>query len=206
VNVARTCTHHSSFHFEESVLSSIFDPIISELNNRVGGDGSGSMFRHSICDTALQTKALFFETTTLLTDEMNSQLNEWLKFSPNYDGRERKCIRALANHYETTLRRRSKDCKPLLLPHRDNVNDADATIVLGITPTCEYCGAMLYVSKERDGKVWYNKVGLSPSRKGVIGVDVSKGVGVILINNVEHYVSALQSGRRGSLVFHMTPK
>jgi hypothetical protein len=64
----------------------------------------------------------------------------------------------------------------------------------------------MYVSKERDDKIWYNKLGSSPGREGVIGVDVSKGVGVILINNVEHYVSALQSGRRGSLVFHMTPK
>ena len=90
-------------------------------------------------------------------------------------------------------------------PHRDNVNDADISFVLGITPTSDYCGAMLYVSKERDGKIWYNKVGSSPSRKGVIGVDVSKGVGVILLNNVEHYVSALQNGRRWSLVFHMSP-
>ena len=36
------------------------------------------------------------------------------KFSPNCDGRERKCIRVVANHYKTTLRRRSKDWKPLL--------------------------------------------------------------------------------------------
>jgi hypothetical protein len=76
------------------------------------------------------------------------------KFSPNCDGRERKCIRALANHYETTSQRRSTDCKPLMKPHRDNVNDADITFVLGITPTSDYCGAMLYVSKERDGKFW----------------------------------------------------
>jgi len=205
--VPRTCAHHCSFHFEESVLSSVFDPIVCELNKRVDGEGSGSMFRHSICDTPLHTTARFFETTSFLTDEMNSQLNDWLKLSPNYDGRERKCIRALANHYETTSRRRSTDCKPLMKPHRDNVNDADISFVLGITPTSDYCGAMLYVSKERDGKIWYNKVGSesSPSRKGVIGVDVSKGVGVILLNNVEHYVSALQNGRRGSLVFHMSP-
>ena len=70
------------------------------------------------------------------------------------------------NHYETTSRRRSKDCKPILRPHRDHVNDADVSIVLGITtPTCDYCGAMMYVSKERDGKIWYNKVGSSPSRR-----------------------------------------
>ena len=75
------------------------------------------------------------------------------------------------------------------------------SIVLGITtPTCDYCGAMMYISKERDDKIWYNKLGSSPGREGVISVDVNKRVRFILINNVEQYVSALQSGRRGSLV------
>jgi hypothetical protein len=164
------------------------------------------MFRHSIGGPTVQTKAVFFETTNLVSEAMLVQLNDWLKRSANYDGKERRCIRALANHYETKLERSSKECKPLLLPHRDNVNDADVSIVLGVTPQSEYRGALLYVSNERDGKVWFNIAGISPSRKSVGGIDLHKGVCAILKNNVEHYVSALQSGSRGSLVFHMTPK
>ena len=80
----------------------------------------------------LTMRTTFFETTTLLTESMNDQLNIWLKLSTKDDGKKRRCIRALANHYETSLQRPSKDCKPLLLPHRDNVNDADISIVVGI--------------------------------------------------------------------------
>ena len=43
-----------------------------------------------------------------------------------------------------------------------------------------------------------------PSRKGVARVDMHNGVCVILRNKVEHFVSALQSGKMGSLVFHMS--
>ena len=142
----------------------------------------------------------------MITRDMVSQMNEWLRRDPNFDGRERRCIRGLANVYETSLVRSSKDCTPLLEPHRDNVNDADVTLVIGITPTSEYRGAVLYVSNlAKEGKVWFEREG-TPSRKSVQSIDLSKGVCVILKNNVEHYVSALQSGKRGSLVFHMTPK
>ena len=202
--VARSCNHHTSFNFPLTLLS-IFDPILLELKKRIDGDG-GSMFQHSIGGNAFQTRTTFFETTTLLTESMNDQLNIWLKMSTKDDGKKRRCIRALANHYETSLQRPSKDCKPLLLPHRDYVNDADISIVVGITPRSQYRGALLYVSNERDGKVWYNKAGCSPSRKSVIGIDVCEGVCVILNNNVEHYVSALQNGKRGSMVFHMSPQ
>ena len=137
--VARSCNHHTSFNFPLTLLS-IFDPILLELKKRIDGDG-GSMFQHSIGGNAFQTRTTFFETTTLLTEAMNDQLNICLKLS-------------------------TKD----------------------------------------DGKVWYNKAGCSPSRKSVIGIDVCEGVCVILNNNVEHYVSALQNGKRGSMVFHMSPQ
>ena len=119
------------------------------------------------------------------------------------DHEERRCIRALANVYETSLTRSSKDCKPLLKVHRDNVNDADLTLVIGVTPTSHYRGSMLYVSTNaKDGRIWFNTDD-SPCRKSVQGIDLCKGVCVILKNNCEHYVSALQSGKRFSLVFHM---
>ena len=94
---------------------------------------------------------------------------------------------------------------PLLKPHRDDVNKADVSIVLGISERSEYRGALLYVSTNTKGKVWFEREGV-PSRKGVVSVDVHKGLCVILRDKVEHFVSALQSGKRMSLVFHMTKK
>ena len=173
---------------------------------RANGEGSGSLLRHHIAANVMSTTAQHFESTYLLRPDMVSKLNEWLSFCSHDDKRKRRCVRALANWYETTLHRSSKDCKPLLEPHRDNVNNADLTIVLGITPTSEYRGAALYVSKiAKHGKIWFEKEGI-PSRKSVESVDLCRGVCVILRNNAEHYVSTLQSGKRASLVFHMTPE
>ena len=145
----------------------IFAPIIDELEMRANGEGSGSLLRHHIAANVMSTTAQHFESTYLLRPDMVSKLNEWLSFCSHDDKRKRRCVRALANWYETTLHRSSKDCKPLLEPHRDNVNSADLTIVLGITPTSEYRGAALYVSKiAKHGKIWFEKEGI-PSRKSV---------------------------------------
>jgi hypothetical protein len=193
------------FQYPEEKLEA-FSPLLTELDKRVRGEGYTSMSKHHIGAQTFKTRAVFFEMTEMLTPSIITQLNEWLARLPCYDGVHRRCIRALANYYETSLQRSSKACEPLLEVHRDNVNDADLTIVLGVTDTSSYCGSMLYVSKiAKDGRVWFNKDG-SPSRKSVQGVDVCKGVCVVIKNNVEHYVSALQSGNRSSLVFHMKPE
>ena len=202
--VVKTGPHMVWFNVPFDQLD-VFSPLLSELENRVSGDGSNSLEKHHIGAQTVKTRADYFETTPLLIPSMTAQLNEWLTRVPLYDGRERRCVRALANYYHTSLVRSSKDCEPLLKVHRDNVNDADLSIVLGVTDTSSYRGSMLYVSKiSKDGRVWFNKDG-SPSRTSVDGIDVCKGVCVILMNNVEHYVSALQSGTRSSLVFHMKP-
>ena len=203
--VVKSGPHVAWFKFPDEVLST-FTTIISELHKRSNGDGAGSLFQHHIADRTAHTRAQFFECTSMISPEMISQMNQWLSRDPDYDGIERRCVRGLANFYGTTLVRSSKDCDPLLKPHRDNVNDADATLVIGITPTTEYRGAVLYVSNiAKEGKIWFEREGV-PSRKSVQSIDMCKGVCVILKNNAEHYVSALQSGKRGSLVFHMSPK
>ena len=61
---------------------------------------------------------------------------------------------------------------------------------------------LMYVIKEHDGKVWYIKLGSSPSKMGFIGVD---RVCVILENNIEHSVNILQNGKIGSIVFNNLP-
>ena len=161
---------------------------------------------HHIGEPRVKTKSHFFEATHLLSEAMQVALNDLILKAPQSDGIPRRCKRALANHYETELTTSSKDCKPLMKPHRDDVGSADVSVVLGITPKSEFRGALLYVSTEpKEGKIWYeNKSLCIPSRKKIVGVEMSKGVCVILKNKVEHYVSTLQRGKRGSLVFHMT--
>ena len=197
--------HMTWFNVPDHEMS-LFDPVVEELEKRSNGVGAASLLHHHIGEPTMNTRAQYFESTYMITTPMEIQLNHWLKRCPRSDYLERRCIRALANVYDTSLHRSSKDCKPLLKVHRDNVNDADLTLVVGITPTCEYRGSMLYVSNVvKDGRVWFNKEG-SPSRKSVQGIDMCKGVCVVLKNNPEHYVSTLQSGKRGSLVFHMKVK
>ena len=194
--------HHVSFLVDEETIA-IFEPILRELDMRLQGEGSGSMFPHSIANPSVNSKAVMFEATSLLSDRMQHQLNEWITSRDNSDGITRKCFRALANYYETTKPLSSKCSDPLMLPHRDDVGSADVSVVLGITPRNEYRGAMLYISTERSsGKLWTEHG--KPSRKKSDGIDVHRGVCVILKHKVEHYVSALQSGSWGSIVFHMT--
>ena len=161
------------------------------------------MQSHSISKHSVNSKALFYEATSLLNETMQAQLNEWIIRQPQSDGIARKCYRALVNFYETKIPLSSKSIDPLMLPHRDDVGSADLSVVVGITPRSEYRGALLYVSTERvSGKLWTEHG--KPSRKNSQGIDVSRGICVLLKNKVEHYVSALQSGSRGSLVFHMS--
>ena len=112
-------------------------------------------------------------------------------------------VSALANHYETSLQTSTQDFKPLLKPHRDDVGEADLSVVIGISPKSDFQGAMLYVSNVKDGWVWYDRKQV-PSRRSVVRVEVIEGTFIVLRNKVEHYVSCLQQGSRGSLVFHMT--
>ena len=205
VGVCTNLTHVTWFNFNEHLLN-VFDPILSELSKRISGKGSGSLLHHHIAERLTHTRALFFETTYLLTQEMQDQLNDFISMMPDWDRKPRKCIRSLANHYCTTVNRSSKDCTPLMDVHRDNINDADLSIVLGITDRSEFRGSLLYVSTVAStGKVHFNKTE-RPCRKSVVGIDVLKGVCVVLKNNVEHYVGTLQSGKRGSIVFHMSSK
>ena len=205
IGVSTNLKHVSWFNCVEDTLR-VFDPIMNELNSRITDSGNGSLFDHHISERAAHTRASYFETTTLLTDSMQEQLNIFLQVLPDSDGKERQCIRSLANYYNTTIQRSSKDCMPLLKVHRDNVNNADLSIVLGTTLRSEYRGSLLYVSTVAStGKVHFNKDD-SPCRKSVVGIDMCRGVCAVLKHNVEHYVSALQSGQRCSLVFHMSPK
>ena len=204
LGVTNTSLHHDHFNFDVDEMIH-FEPILAELRNRVVGDGTGSMWPHHIKGSGVHTKALQFEATYLLTNSMQDQLQQWLAKSPQFDGETRRCHRALANHFETKVQLSSKKSlsQPLILPHRDDVNDADISIVLGITPRSDFRGAFLYISTNDKGNVWMEKPEV-PSRKGVTRVDVCNGVCVILRNKVEHFVSALQSGSRGSIVFHMS--
>ena len=196
--------HHCTFGIEDEEYE-VFQPILKELNQRIAGEGHGSLFSHEISGAGVHTKALKFECTTYLNEAIQDQLQKLLLSAPLSDGVPRRCFRALANHYETSVKLSSKQAlsTPLLKPHRDDVNNADVSIVLGISERTSYRGALLYISTNRNGKVWTERDSV-PSRKGIVGVDVHKGVCVILRNKVEHFVSALQSGARGSLVFHMT--
>ena len=90
----------------------------------------------------------------------------------------------------------------MLAAHRDDVGEADISIVLGITPKDEFRGARLFVSNQPNGGIWFNKDG-HPSRRSVFGLDVSRGKCVILRNAAMHYVSLIQRGARQSIVFHM---
>ena len=205
LDVIKHGPHLSWFNFPDNEIE-VFSPIVEELEKRAKGEGLCSLSDHHIAANVIKTKARYFECTYLITPAMDLQLNEWLRRCPDSDGLDRRCVRALANIYETTLHRSSKDCSPLLEVHRDNVNDADLTLVVGVTPKNKYRGAFLYVSTVvKDGRVWFNKDG-NPSRKSVQSVDLYNGVCAILKNNAEHYVSALQSGQRQSLVFHMKLK
>ena len=162
-----------------------------------------SLHKHSLAVDRVKTKTLFFEATGMLNDEMQQALARILERSPCHDGKARVCRRALANHYETSLKTSSKDFKPSMVPHRDDVGEADLSVVLGISPRAQFRGARLFVSNVRDGRVWYDREGV-PSRRSVVGLEVIEGTCVVLRNKVEHYVSVLQEGSRGSLVFHMT--
>lgn len=162
-----------------------------------------SLHKHSLAVDRVKTKTLFFEATGMLNDEMQQALARILERSPCHDGKARVCRRALANHYETSLKTSSKDFKPSMAPHRDDVGEADLSVVLGISPRAQFRGARLFVSNVRDGRVWYDREGV-PSRRSVVGLEVIEGTCVVLRNKVEHYVSVLQEGSRGSLVFHMT--
>ena len=185
----------------------MFDPVVKELQKRIDGEGQGSLWPHEIRGPGVHTKVQKFECTEFVTETIQLKLQEILMSCPSCDGIDRHCFRALANHYETSVQLSSKQAlsTPLLKPHRDDVNNADVSIVLGITERCLYRGALLYISTNTKGKVWHEREGV-PSRKGVVGVDVEKGLCVILRHKVEHFVSALQSGQRGSIVFHMTKK
>ena len=158
---------------------------------------------HSLAIHRSKTKILFFEATYLLNEQMQAVLGQILKRSALDDSVERVCRRALANHYETSLETTSKDFKPLLAPHRDDVGEADISVVIGLSPRSQFRGARLFVSDVKDGRVWYEREGV-PSRKSVVGVEVIQGRCILLRNKVEHYVSTLQQGSRGSLVFHMS--
>ena len=201
-----TAPHHCTFSITDEEYV-VFQPILTELQKRILGEGNGSLWAHEIGGSGVHTKAMKFECTDYLTAAMQEQLHSFLFSSPCSDGVTRQCYRALANHYKTTVQFSSKHAlsDPLLKPHRDDVNDADVSIVLGITERSDYRGALLYISTNTKGKIWHEREGV-PSRKGVVGVDVRKGMGVILRHKVEHFVSALQSGERGSIVFHMTKK
>ena len=198
--------HHSSFPLSQETFI-VFQPILNELEKRIAGEGHGSLWNHEIGVSSVHTKAMKFECTELITDAMQDELHRVLMECPHSDGMPRHCNRALANHYETSVQLSSKQAlaTPLLKPHRDDVNDADVSIVLGISERSDFRGALLYISTNKNGKIWHERKGV-PSRKGVVAVDVLKGVCVILRHKVEHFVSALQSGQRGSIVFHMTRK
>ena len=62
---------------------------------------------------------------------------------------------------------------------------------------------LMYVIKEHDGKVWYIKLGSSPSKMGFMVLTFR--VCVILENNIEHSVNILQNGKIGSIVFNNLP-
>ena len=203
----------SGRHFEVLSTTSeellVFEPILRTLRESAQ-ESSVPRSRHALTlrDHSLsihrsKTKSVFFEATYLLNEQMQAVLGQIIKRSPFHDSAERICRRALANHYETTLETSSKDFKPLLAPHRDDVGEADVSVVLGITPCSQFRGARLYVSNLKDGRVRYEREGV-PSLRCVVGIEVSEGKCVVLRNKVEHYVSTLQQGRRGSLVFHMT--
>ena len=196
--------HHCSFPLGDDAFA-VFQPILTELEQRLAGDGSGSLWRHEIAGSGVHTKAVKFECTDFVNAEMQEELQRILLSSPFSDGVPRRCHRALANHFETSVQLSSKQALacPLLKPHRDDVNDADVSIVVGISERSSYRGALLYISTNTKGTIWYERQGV-PSRKAIEGVDVHKGMCVILLHKVEHFVSALQSGKRGSLVFHMT--
>jgi hypothetical protein len=139
--------HHCAFAIQESALE-VFDPILKELSLRVSGEGQGSLFGHEISGAGVHTKAVKFECTTYVNEAMQDQLQNLLLSAPLSDGIPRRCFRALANHYETSVTLSSKQAlsTPLLKPHRDDVNNADLSIVIGITERSSYRGALLYIS------------------------------------------------------------
>ena len=76
--------------------------------------------------------------------------------------------------------------------------------MLGVTPPNDYSGSLLFVSTSKRGNITFNSKILNSveRRAGVASVNVSRGVAVILWDNVEHYVGQLQQGRRESIVIH----
>ena len=197
-----------SFNLQQEDMFA-FQPIIERLRISIEGASNDrhdrmcmTLQKHDLFVNRLHTKAVFFEATDFLNEDMQVKLGDLLVSMPDYDGAPRRCQRALANHFSTSSCAPATTFKPLLAPHRDDVGDADISVVLGITPRSDFRGAMLFVSTLANGGMWMNDEE-TPSRKCVVGLEVSAGNCILLKNKVSHYVSVLQRGSRGSIVFHM---
>ena len=99
---AESSRNHSSCIVDYAALK-VFDPIVKELEMRLAGEGSGSLWDHEIGGGGVHTKAVKFECINYVNNDIQDQLQQFLQCSPNYDGARRRCYRALANHYETSV-------------------------------------------------------------------------------------------------------
>ena len=162
--------------------------------------------QHSIVKKVPGISTGFFEIKHHFNQEIKDFVVSVLSSTSRFDKATKVSLtRGLMNYYSTDQKFSSRDHSPLMKPHHDNVNGADAAIVVGLSDASDFSGALLFVSTTKRGKVWYDNVQEGTvSKSSVFGVNVIRGVVVALWNDVEHYVGLLQCGKRFTIVIHVS--
>jgi len=199
---ARSLPHHDVLTVSDEIMEK-FSTLQATMNKR---QQQSLLTSHSIVRKVAGVKTGYFELGPYLNSEIRQAALSIIKDSPRYPHGEPELVpfRGLMNLYESSITLTSRDHSPLMEPHRDNVQGAVAAIVLGLTPPNDYSGCLLFVSTSKRGNITFNSNTLNSveKRAGVASVNASRGVAVVLWDNVEHYVGQLQQGRRESIVIH----
>ena len=180
-----------------------FKPIEIEMTCRLD---ETRLTQHSIVKKVPGVSTGFFEIKDHFNEEIKDFVVSVLRSTSRFDQATNVCLtRGLMNYYSTDQKFSSRDHSPLMKPHSDDVNGADAAIVVGLSDASDFSGALLFVSTTKRGKVWYDNVQEGTvAKSSVFGVNVTRGVVVTLWNNVEHYVGLLQCGKRFTIVIHVS--
>ena len=198
----RVFQHLDIVNVQPSLLA-CFKPIELEMTSRLD---ENRLTQHSIVKKVPGISTGFFEIKHHFNQEIKDFVVSVLSSTSRFDKATKVSLtRGLMNYYSTDQKFSSRDHSPLMKPHHDNVNGADAAIVVGLSDASDFSGALLFVSTTKRGKVWYDNVQEGTvSKSSVFGVNVTRGVVVALWNDVEHYVGLLQCGKRFTIVIHVS--
>ena len=93
----------------------------------------------------------------------------------------------------------------MVVAHRDEINGADLSFVIGLTTPDLFVGGMLRVATNKKGLL-NRRVKDSEKEiqnRGSVPVDVSRGRICVLLNSAEHIVTRLSFGERAVIVVHL---